>query len=211
MVNVFLEIQRLRYTLEAKGLDRETIEQIAKKAESDINAALNEVMFEGLDEAVSVGVQKGSPEFINELRPRAGAFEIETSSGNTDFTDPPRPMLDDLLKHAKPMKDGSGVYKVIPIGKPGNKPPIHTNIFDAQKAIMAERHEEAQANYKLIRPTNSKIEFRTATSKQNRDMQWVRPAVEKNFAEELHAINDNIQDRARDIVHSIIQEYEDLI
>lgn len=211
MVNVFLELQRLQHTLEAKGMDPENIAIIVQRAESEINSSLSEIMTAGLDQAVGIGVQKNSAEFINELRPRPDAFELETSSGRTDFSEPPFPMLDKLLQNAKPMQDGSGVYKVIPVGKPGNRPPIHLNIMDAQKAIMAERHREAINQYKAIAPKSSKFGFRTATSKQNRDTQWVMPAQEKSFGEELTAINDSMQDSARDAILGIIQSYEDML
>lgn len=210
MVNTFLEIERLRSTLRSKGLDERTIDEITKNAESEINQALQSIMDEGLERGVQLGVEKKSIDFINELRPRPGAFELDTSSGRTDFSNPPFPMLDFLLKGAKPIKDGSGVYKVIPVGKKdGNKKPIHNNIFDAQKAIMAERYAEATSRYKAVAPVDSKVHFRTATSKQNRETQWVQPEKKIDFTEELRDINREIEQEAIDKMMDIIKSYEE--
>ncbi len=212
MVNIFLELERLRASLRSKGLEEEVVEQLSKKAEFDILAALQDSMDSAVDLAVQSGVQKDSADFINELRPRSGAFMLETESGLTDFSEPPFPMLDRLLaRGAKPMKDGSGVYKVIPVGAPSKAPkqPIHTNIFDAQKAISAERYENAITQYNKIAPKNSKVQFRTATSKQSRQTQWVLPAKQKDFTEDLQEINSMLQTSHDDIVMGIIRSYEE--
>lgn len=212
MINVFLEIEKLKATLRSRGLDEDTIVAIAGKAEADISSALNEKMSEAVELAVQSGVQKDSADFINELRPRHDAFILETESSITDFSEPPYPMLDKLLAHgAKPMKDGSGVYKVIPVGGPSNKPrkPIHTSIFDAQKAISAERYENAVSQYNKIAPKNSKVQFRTATSKQNRQTQWVQPEKQKDFTEDLQEINNLLRESHDDIVLNIIRDYEE--
>lgn len=212
MVNLYLEIERLKATLRTKGMEEEFVDSIAAKANDEISMAIRERLDGAMELAVQSGVQKDSAEFINQLRPRPDAFLLETESGITDFTEPPLPMLDKLLaKGAKPMKDGSGVYKVIPVGKDSNrqKSPIHTNIFDAQKAISAERYETALAQYNKIKPKGSKVEFRTATSKQNRATQWVLPEKEKDFTEDLAEINSMLSQEYDDLIMGIIRSYEE--
>lgn len=212
MVNVFLELERLKATLRSRGLEEDHVEIIAGKANEEISLAIKNKLDSAMELAIQSGVQKGSADFINDLRPRPDAFILETSSGITDFTEPPYPMLDKLLsKGAKPMKDGSGVYKVIPVGKPSNnpKPPIHTNIFDAQKAISAERYESAVSQYNKIAPKGSKVNFRTATSKQNRATQWVMPEKPKDFTEDLTEINNMLGREYDDLVLGIIRSYEE--
>jgi len=212
MVSIFLEIERLKATLRSRGLEERFVIDIADKAETEISLAIRDQLDAALDMAVQSGVQKDSADFINELRPRPDAFTIETSSGLTDFSDPPMPMLDKLLaKGAKPMKDGSGVYKIIPVG--GNtsppRPPIHTNIFDAQKAIAAERYESAVKQYNKVIPKGSKVNFRTATSKQNRNTQWVMPEKKKDFTEDLAEINSMLAANYDELVLGIIRTYEE--
>ena len=212
MVNIFLEIERLRSTLRNKGMESQFIEDIATKAESEIMMALKERLDSAMEIAIQSGVQKESPEFINDLRPRPDAFMIDTESGSTDFSDPPLPMLDKLLaRGAKPMKDGSGVYKIIPIGGTSSqkKPPIFSNIFDAQKAIAAERYENAIAQYNKVTPKGSKVNFRTATSKQNRQTQWVLPEKKKDFTEDLAEVNNLLLADHDDVVLGIIRSYEE--
>lgn len=212
MVNIFLEIERLKTVLRNRGMTEDLIEEVARKAEKEISAALQERLNSALEIAIQSGVQKDSSEFINDLRPRPDAFIIDTESGATDFSDPPLPMLDKLLaKGAKPMKDGSGVYKIIPVGgdNGSKKKTIHSNIFDTQKAIAAERYENAAAQYNRIAPKGSKVSFRTATSKQNRQTQWVLPEKEKDFIEDLADINSLLLAEHDNIVLSIIRSYEE--
>jgi hypothetical protein len=166
-------------------------------------------MMAAMDTAIEAGVSKKSPEFINDLRPMPGAFQLETASHNTDFSDPPYPMLDRLLSNAKPMKDGSGVYKIIPVGSPSKKKPIANNIFDAQKQIATDRHENAVAQYNKIKPSASKANFKTATSKQSRSTNWVLPATDKDFTQDISDINDALADQSDEVVERIIRSYED--
>lgn len=212
MVNIFLEIEKLKATLRARGIDNQFVDDIAYKAEREINFALRERLDSAMEVAIQSGVQKESPEFINELRPRYDAFMLDTASGSTDFSDPPMPMLDHLLaRGAKPMKDGSGVYKVIPVGGDTSprRPPIHSNIFDAQKAIAAERYENALTQYNKIVPKGSKVSFRTATSKQNRQTQWVLPEKKKDFTEDLAEVNNLLLADYDNVVLGIIRSYEE--
>jgi hypothetical protein len=212
MINTFLEIERLKATLKSRGLSDETVELIAKKAEAQIAKELSAQIDSAMEVAIQSGVQKDSADFINELRPRPDAFILDTMSGITDFSDPPFPMLDRLLAHgAKPLSDGSGVYKVIPVGTPSNKPKkeIYANIFDAQKAISAERYATALSQYNKVIPKGSKVQFRTATSKQNRNTQWVLPAKEKDFTEELQEINNMLRNSHDDIILKVIREFEE--
>jgi hypothetical protein len=212
MTSIFLEIETLKAILKSRGLDESSIDIIAKKAEVEIASALSQRMDAAMELAIQSGVQKDSAEFINDLRPRPDAFILDTASGSTDFSDPPYPMLDRLLANgAKPMSDGSGVYKIIPVGGPSKRPrkPVHTNIFDAQKAINAERYEQSLSQYKKIAPKGSKVEFRTATSKQSRNTQWVLPAKEKDFTADLQEINFTLQESHDDVIRSIIQSYKE--
>lgn len=211
MVNIFLEIERLKSSLRSKGLEEEFVESIADKAHTDISLALRERLDAAMDLAIQSGVQKESADFINDLRPRPDAFLIDTTSGMTDFSEPPFPMLDKLLaRGAKPMKDGSGVYKVIPVGANNSpKKPIANNIFDAQKSISAERYENAVAQYNKVAPKNSKVSFRTATSKQNRQTQWVLPEKQKDFTEDLAEINSMLTADYDNVILDIIRSYEE--
>jgi hypothetical protein len=118
-------------------------------------------------------------------------------------------MLPFLLKNAKPIKDGSGVYKVIPVGKPGNKPSFAKNIIDEQRRISAERIETAKARARAIAPAGSQI-FRTATSKQDPTANWVQPAKEKDFTGDVAAINQDLKNSLDDSIRDIISKYEDL-
>jgi len=212
VINIFFELDRLRHGLESKGVKSDIVDSIVRKARREIEEAVASEGEAAIDRAVEAGVQKNAPDFINELRLDAVNFEVTTDSGNLDFTIPPYPMLNSLLKNAKPMKDGSGVYKVIPVGKPGNRPPISANIHDAQKKIAAQRAEEAKKRYQAIIPSGSKgQQFRTATSKQDASKQWVRSEQPKDFTEDVAAINTDLHaslnDKIRDIINTYLELY----
>ena len=121
-------------------------------------------------------------------------------------------MLNRLLTNAKPMKDGSGVYKVIPVGATGReRPKVSTNIYDAAKQINAERAENAKRQYAAISPTGSRgsVQFRTATSKQDPNQQWVRPAKTKDFTNEVTTLNKELQDTMDAKIRDIVRSYEE--
>lgn len=209
MLNVFFELDRLRSHLTSKGVDEHTIDSVISKARGEIEAVASQVGNDALGEAVSAGIQKESADFINDLRLDASTFEVRTESGQLNFDEPPRPMLPYLLKNAKPIKDGSGVYKIIPVGKPGNKPSFAKDIVDEQRRISAERHEEAKARARAMAPKGSQI-FRTATSKQDPTTHWVQPAKEKDFTEEVATINQNLRGTLDEAIRDIINSYEDM-
>jgi ribosomal protein L12E/L44/L45/RPP1/RPP2 len=209
VINVFFELDRLRSHLITKGVDEITVEQIVSRASAEINSLAMARGQEAIDEAVQIGAQQESADFINQLRLDTLNFEVTTESGQLRFTEPPKPMLPFLLKNAKPMKDGSGVYKVIPVGKPGNKPSFAKNIIDEQRRISAERIEAAKTRAKAIAPAGSQI-FRTATSKQDPTTKWVQSAKEKNFTDDVASINQNLKNSLDDSIKDIISKYEDL-
>ena len=208
MVNITFELYKLRASLTNKGLEQEAIESIILKAQREISAAIEEQGGAAMDLAVEAGVQKRSPEFINELMMDSVNLELTTMSSTLDFSDPPFPMLSRLLQNAKPMKDGSGVYKVIPVGSKSSKP-IASNIDEVHKRINVERLENARTQYNKIAPRGSKTSFRTATSKQDPSTQWVVPAKDKDFTEEVASINSQMRESVDVIVKNIINSYED--
>lgn len=209
MINVFFELDRLRTHLISKGIDEATVASVVSKASNEINNLVITRGQEAVDEAVSIGAQKESAEFINDLRLDAQNFEVKTESGQLDFSEPPRPQLPFLLKNAKPIKDGSGVYKIIPVGKSGNKPSFSKNIVDAQRRISAERVERAKAHAKAMAPIGSQM-FRTATSKQDPTEKWVQPAKEKDFLHHIASINQDLQASLDDSIRDIINNYMEL-
>jgi hypothetical protein len=117
MINPDFELQRLRQTLSIKGLDEGDVDHIVGLAREDIDTAVQDLVSNAVQSAAQAGMHMGAEEFVEqlEIRPAGGKFEITTSSGKTDFSLPPLPMLPHLLKNAKTAKDGSR-YKIIPVG-----------------------------------------------------------------------------------------------
>lgn len=209
MVNIFFELDGLRNYLVTRGVDAATIDQMVDRAHKEIEATVNQYGQNAIDEAVQLGAQKESADFINQIHFDTFHHEIATDSGQLNFDEPPRPMMPYLLRNAKPMKDGSGVYKVIPVGKPGKKPSFAKNIHDAQRQIAAERMENAKAQARSIVPSGSPA-FRTVTSKQDPTTQWVQPAKEKDFTQEVMDINQNLRNSLSSAISDIIDSYREM-
>jgi hypothetical protein len=209
MINITFELERLRVTLRNRGLDARTIETIVNKAGREISEAFKVQGDAAMQRAIEAGVEQRSPEFINELILDPSRMELITESGNTEFTEPPYPMLSKLLQNAKPIKDGSGVYKIIPVGLASkDRPKVSTNIYDAMKKVNAERAEAARKQYSAIIPGGSKAtEFRTATSKQDANAKWVKPGRTKDFSEEVRSINRELESTMDEKVRDILQSY----
>jgi len=209
VINVFFELDRLRSHLTMKGVDYRTIDSVVANARAEIDSIVKVRGEAAVDQAVQIGAEKESADFINQLRLDTLNFEVKTESGQLNFDEPPRPMLPYLLKNAKPIKDGSGVYKIIPVGKPGVKPSFAKNIMDEQRRISAERLEAAKGRARAIAPKGSQV-FRTATSKQDPTTQWVQSAKEKDFTEDMAAINQDLRNSLDDTIRDIIDSYLDM-
>lgn len=208
MPNLLFELDKLRTTLRNKGLDNSTAETIIARANGEINQAMREQAEAAMQLAIESGIEKESSDFINELKLDTSLMQVITESGNMNFPEPPRPMLPQLLKNAKPTKDGTAVYKVIPVGTPGkDKPKTSMNIYDSMKQINAQRIENARKQYKAVAPTESK--FRTASSKQNPNTQWVKPGKENDFSEAVKNINSELESTMEKLIQDIIRSYEE--
>lgn len=208
MPNLIFELDKLKFNLQSKGLDPSAIDSIVRKAHIEISQALEEHGEAAMQLAIERGVDKESAEFINELRLDSLHMQVVTDSGNLDFPEPPRPMLPQLLKNAKPIKDSSGVYKIIPVGKPGiDKPKVSMSIYDSWKQVNAQRVEAARKQYKAVAPKETK--FRTATSKQDASTSWVKPAKENDFSEEVKNINQELQQTMEQVIRDILRSYEE--
>jgi hypothetical protein len=208
MANLLFELDKLRMTLRGKGIPDGTVEGIINKAHMEITNAMRAHAEAAMQLAIEEGVKKDSATFINELRLDPQLMHLVTDSGNMNFPEPPKPMLPFLLKNAKPMKDGSGVYKVIPVGSPSKQPKkTSMNIYDSWKQTNAERIENARKQYDKVAPKDTK--FRTATSKQDASASWVQPAKENDFSEEIKSINAELDATMEQLIREIVRSYEE--
>lgn len=212
-MNIEYELDSLKFTLQQRNFDHAYISYLVDSARLDIEDAVKTRLADAMDRAIEAGVDKESSDFINDLDIDVNAAELITRSGRTDFSMPELQMLPYLLQNAKPMKDGSGVYKTIPVGGESSSDnskdrKFLTNIFDAQKAVIAERKMNAKVKNKT--PTLAKPQFRTATSKQNAATQWVLPPKEADFRELLIDINEELRAAVREDITTILRQYEEV-
>lgn len=133
MLDANAEIERLRQRLKFKNLSDSVIDEICDDVSREIRMRTSDILADAMNEAVNAGGDIASVEFIDELKAvRSGrSIDIITESGKTDFSEPPFPMLPNLLKNAKVAKDGS-LYKVIPMRQKS------TNNNDTAMAVTTE-------------------------------------------------------------------------
>lgn len=244
MLDANSEIARLRQRLRFKGLSDNVIDSICDEAAAEISDTTSNLLADAMNEAVNVGGNVQSVEFIDELRAvRHGSiFQIATDSGKTDFSQAPFPMLPKLLKNAKVSKDGS-LYKVIPIKQKGSSnndsasratDAAMRNISEARKAAKTDKFAKEQRNYasmdamkgmstvaamqaisKSRTPQHRDnsgpvINFRTASSKQDANTQWVHPGKKADLSGALNNINADLQDAIDKAIDEIIRRLEEL-
>lgn len=154
MINLDTELERLRRSLDIKGLDFDDVEQIVGLAKQDVDNTIDQLVADAIQQATLIGVSKDALDFIAELEVKdyGGQIQIGTMSGKTDFSLPPYPNLNNLLKNAKVAEDGSR-YKVIPIGKKSERTYSPGNMSDLallQQQMNEQRQIERDARKSML-------------------------------------------------------------
>ena len=249
MLDANTELHRLRQALRMKNLSEGLVDEIVDEASKEISMATSDVLADAMNAAVNAGSNAQSIDFIDELKViRSGSsFDIITDSGQTDFSEPPFPMLPRLLQNAKVAKDGS-LYKVIPIkqksGKTRTKVAVTVeaalqDINEARHRAKEERDTEKEMSRQLSpdalkggdafaammaisssrqkrkpvrheRSNEPVISFKTASSKQDPNTQWVHPGRTVNMGSELREINMNMHDNIDRIISDVVRSHGDM-
>ena len=241
MVNPDFELERLRTSLRSRGFPEQEINQICMQASRSISNAISDALADAVIEAAQAGEQVQASDFISELRTVAfdNDFYISTDSGNLDFSEPPFPMMQSLLKNPKVAKDGS-LYKVIPIGNksPGDKrfssladvqvginnarntakASVSTSIKDISHgpmtfsgAFAAQKSSlrDSTMRKNIVSKNTGSPAYRTVSSKQDPAKNWVRPSKEKDMTLAVADINSRLRDTIDNLIVSIVQQYEE--
>lgn len=152
MIDVNTELSRLKQILRSKNIPEATIDDICHDAAREISSAATDLLADAMIEAVNAGASVSSADFVSEVMSfRSGSFfRVDTSSGKTDFSEPPFPMLPKLLRSAKVSASGD-LYKVIPIAQRDKSSSSVTteeavrNINNARRAAKEEREAREEA------------------------------------------------------------------
>jgi hypothetical protein len=217
------KISHLHSYLMSLGLDTSEIEEVVDTASEEIRSNLNEIVTQAVREAKMAGDQMDADEFLSQitLDVDSGYLQIGTQSGKTDFSEAPYPMLPWLLKNAKVAKDGS-LYKVIPVGASSGDQRTST-VKDIEASIqrmvgsnkMSDMASEMAANFgmggtivKTKERTAKPVEaFRVASSKQDPNASWVKPAKDKDMTSTLMDINSRLRSDIDNMVDRVIDKY----
>lgn len=237
MLSAQVEISRLRSDLSYNEVPNWKVDKICDAVAIDINSNISDLVADALQSAVSAGVEIGADEFVRQLTVNTAGFtaHITTSSGKTDFSEPPFPMLPKLLQNAKVAKDGTR-YKRIPIGKKSPKQVIDvfsaaSQINDRRKLAKEAVHTDGASSRsgnplagvasfsgaltnvgkKTVAPNNAGAEptIVTATSKQDEHTQWVIPAKERNMTTTLMDINRQLELDIDGVITRVIGVYRE--
>ncbi len=234
MINPHSQLDQLKRTLLIKGLSEEEASRLVDIASDEISQALIDLAFDVMGSVQESGIASKSADFVADLMLDISPIDISirTQSGRSDFSTPPFPMMERLLKNAKTAKDGSR-YKVIPLKEKSVSP---DGLLEAHQALNVVNNAKREAlkdqalrghslptvssgttaaaaaffNHKHSQ-TAAVTKFKTVSSKQNPATQWVRPGKDLDFSKEIHDANSDIQHAARDIIDDIISRYEGVI
>jgi hypothetical protein len=238
MIDAGHELDNLKSALIMSGLSEREALNICSMASSDIQGAVIDIVSDALQDVVSGSESVHSRDFVNEVMAiRDGnLFKITTTSGRSDFSEPPFPMLPKLLTNAKVSKDGSR-YKKIPMREnlsnnnfnktiesailqinkqreqlkveKENRRDNQRTLSDPMDSIGQIRASESTGESKTFN-TNKSVatQFRTASDKQDPNTKWVRPAKQADMSDALDRVNNNIQDQIDRAISQIISNYK---
>ena len=236
-MDIDFEIQKLKHKLINDGLEPDEVEEICDEASIEISDFIVDAVANALNEAEELGSSMNAKQFLSELKAInvGGTFQITTDTGKTDYSEPEKQMLPNLLKRGKTSKDGS-IYKRIPI--PKNKMPVSSyqlsvdmskeqelkkqSLRDEIKGTIGLRKitKAADAYVDSYASTRSKkkeqrqsirsadVEIRTASSKQDPATRWVIPPKEMDLTSGLTDINSRLRNNIENTVIDIIRRYE---
>lgn len=181
-----LELQKLKQRLLAAGYETEEVTAICSSVATEVGTQIADAVAQALSQAESAGAALGAQDFVAELGAVSVGdhFLVTTDSGQTDWSEPPFPMLPHLLKNAKTAKDGSR-YQRIPIANKSVS--TGTSSYDAIKDRQGQLDEaKAKLNESLSASTNnttdmtapaqSYVEAYKASRAPKRDKEYKRRA-----------------------------------
>lgn len=218
----------LKYKLQSLGLSASEAASMVDEAAAEIQQATQSIVEKAVYEAEDYSSSIGAEEFLAQIKLDAssGYIEISTESGQTDFSQPPFPMLPWLLNKSKTAKDGSR-YKIVPVGGVSSKPKPTPQARDIASGLSAMSTEVAPATsmaeamasaFGLGASTSiterqqpvsaEKPEFRTASSKQDASRQWVLPAKDLDMTGTLMTLNATIRSEIDKACDEVIRKYE---
>lgn len=223
-------IQQLKFRLSSAGVEAGEIDYLVNEIMERAKGILDNTLEAGVSLAVEEANSMGAKDFLKEIsiKPTMGGFEITSDSGRSDFSSPPFPMLDKLLARGKTAKDGS-TYRVIPIGAPSIKQPqqqkdissgLHNASLTKNKGSLTDMAASMAGAFgigakKITIQTPSspgkEVAFRTATSKQDRNSQWVIPARSADMSPALSNINHMMMSDIERAISNAIDNMENEI
>lgn len=221
-------LSQLRQHLSSRGVSDDTIEDIIDSINASVRQQIESILENNIYSASQRAEELRAKGFLKEIavRPTHAGFEITTDSGNHDFGRQPFPMLDRLLARGKVAKDGS-TYKVIPLGSNKNTTTeVVKDIAAGVSSIKGSKDKPrsltemvsniaqsfgvgARQIAKIPEPkAQDQVQFRTASSKQDRSRQWVLPGIEADMAPVLNEINASMAADIQNAIDSAIREHQ---
>lgn len=217
------KIMQMSSYLSSLGLSPSEVEEYTDSASEEIHDNLVQLVENAVRESQMAADQMSADEFLKEIELDAssGYLQIGTSSGKLDFSEPPFPMLPWLLKNPKVAKDGS-VYKVIPVGASSGDQRSTTvkDIDSAVKRLTGSSKASDMASsmaaafgmggsvtkYKDSEAKPAQA-FRIASSKQDSNTDWVKPATNKDMTATIMEINAKLRSDIDSVTDQVIHKY----
>ena len=238
MLDAGHELENLRNRLMSKGFSDSEARDICEEASNSIRDVIIDIVSEAMQDTIIDSEDVKSHKFVQEVMAiRDGAlFKITTSSGRSDFSEPPFPMLPKILSNAKVSKDGSR-YKRVPLRNKTSDSSLPKTIENAINQINQQREQlksekkarlekkrgsisdpldsigqiktfiDPQSEYRFNNSESNATQFRTASDKQDPNSKWVRPAKKADMTEILDKANINLQDKIDNAISQVISRY----
>ena len=212
------------------------IEQAEADVDQIIVDVVTDAVAKATDYAIDLGAEEFIEDM--EVEEFGGFYRITTASGRTDFSEPEKKMLPHLLQNAEANPETGIKSKVIPVGARGSKKDIFSVMRARQSEITAKREElllntarsdraammaarfrdiidsslatrrqERQAQN--TRMDGSEVKFRTASSTQDPENDWVIPAKEMDMTGFLMSLNTEMQEAVNYAIPRLVNIYID--
>lgn len=234
MINADIEINNLRFQLQNNDYASIDVENICDTAALEVNEIILDLVSQHVDDAITYAQEIGADQFLEELDivDIGNTYLITTVSGTTDFSIPERQMLPHLLKNGKTAEDGSR-YRVIPLKEgpkmtgdsfstmqqqldatqkaraslasnvDGRSPNVDSMLNNYRNALRGKSLTKT-ASAPDVRPVTA---FRTASSKQDPNTQWVIPERNKDMTAFLATLNHDLENSINSSIIDVVERY----
>ena len=219
-------LNRLKNDLVSKGYSNSEVDDILRDATQEIDSETRSLVADALSQAENAADSMQATEFLDQinLNTSSGYIEISTDSGQLDFSTPPVPMIDWMLRsgNVKTTKDGKDQYKVIPMGKSSG---YSVSVKDVGSGIASIKNGQSMADVTMgiakdfglsattvqrkLKDPSPVSGYATVSSAQKGTGQWDKKATKKDMRPAVDEINYQLRSKIEEVCKNVTDRYRD--